>query len=346
MKNGNSMLSYLPFFIFSAFCGGNSLKVVPAFLASLFIFVSIGYSQPSWVTRSIGDADLVAVYFLSANRGFVAGDDGFLASSTDGGKTWSKASLRTDETINEIYFRNDNNGYLVAGRLMFITRDGGRSWQETRIFRAADFAGTSPEFNSIRFANKNNGYVIGSVIKRSGSEEVVVDSLLMVTADGGDTWSRVPLPTRSELFHLHFEGDSRGWIVGDKGVILGSTDGGRSWSIQRTNVTRTLFSIDFANEKLGVAVGGGGTILRTEDGGNSWQPAASANTYTLKRVSFADDKTVWAVGHSGVILRSSNRGLTWEPQTSGTRADLYGLFMSKKFGGAVGEKGTVVTFQR
>ncbi len=54
----------------------------------------------------------------------------------------------------------------------------------------------------------------------SKGEDVVVDSLLMRTEDGGDSWKRITVPTKTELFHLDFNGNSHGWIVGDGGVIL------------------------------------------------------------------------------------------------------------------------------
>ena len=46
------------------------------------------------------------MYFTSAEKGWIAGDGGYLASTSDGGKTWTKYSLNTTEAINEIYFRN------------------------------------------------------------------------------------------------------------------------------------------------------------------------------------------------------------------------------------------------
>ena len=70
-------------------------------------------AQSGWrMLPSVATGDLVAVYFTSAERGWVAGDDGYLASTDDGGRSWRPYPLGTDESINEIYFRNDDNGYL------------------------------------------------------------------------------------------------------------------------------------------------------------------------------------------------------------------------------------------
>ena len=301
-------------------------------------------AQTGWIAHPpTGKGDLVAVYFTSATRGFVAGDDGYLASTEDGGKTWTKYPLNTNENINEIYFRNNDNGYLVAGRLLFITQDGGKTWQETHIYRSANFRGGTPELISIRFSDKKRGLAIGSIVNKN---DEIIESLVMKTDDGGDTWSRVALPTKNELFHLDFNGNSHGWIVGDKGLILATQDGGLNWKVQRSGVNRALFSVDFRDDNEGFAVGGGGTILRTVDGGENWQKVATTFTDTLKRVNFADDKNGWIVGHRGAVLRTSDKGKTWVKQESNVNADLYGLFMTKKYGWAVGAAGSTVEFQK
>ncbi len=94
----------------------------------MFFTAQAFYAQSGWNTvQSEGASDLVAVYFTSSERGFVAGDKGFLLQTEDGGKTWTKQNIGTSEDINEIYFRNNDNGYVVAGKKMFLTGDGGRS---------------------------------------------------------------------------------------------------------------------------------------------------------------------------------------------------------------------------
>jgi photosystem II stability/assembly factor-like uncharacterized protein len=304
-------------------------------------------AQSGWVLQPSGTKeDLVAVHFTSSDKGWIGGDNGYLASTSDGGRTWNRYDLKVTDDINEIYFRNDDNGYIVAGRKMFVTRDGGRSWQEIRIYRTGEFGAGNPEFLSIRFSDKKRGYVVGSVLRRSGGDDIVVDSLLMRTEDGGETWRRIPLPTKTELFHLDFNGNSNGWIVGDQGVILASTDEGLTWRLQKSGASRALFNVDFRDDNDGYAVGGGGVILRTENGGRTWEKVSTSFPDTLKRVDFADDKNGWIVGYGGNILRSNDRGKTWVQQSSNTTERLYGLFMDKKFGWAVGAKGLILKFRK
>jgi photosystem II stability/assembly factor-like uncharacterized protein len=323
-------MSFYRKFIFSLFC--------------LLFLTQFCSAQSAWtVNRAKGSGDLVAVYFTSDEKGWIAGDNGYLAFTNDGGGSWIKQDIGTKEGINEIYFRNDDNGYLVAGKKMFITRDGGRNWQETQIYIAGDFKNASPEFLSIRFADKKRGIVIGSLLNR---KEEVVDSLVLRTEDGGETWQRVVVPSKAELYHLDFVGNSLCWIVGDGGLILVSYNGGTSFQIQKSGTDKDLYNVDFRDDSEGYAVGGKGTILRTEDGGMIWQSVKTDFPNTFLRVNFTDDKNGWIVGYGGTILRSSDRGKSWIKQESRTNQNLYGLYMVKKFGWSVGAGGVIINYQK
>lgn len=308
----------------------------------LFV-VQTAFAQIDWKVNRSGGSDLVTVYFTSSDKGWIAGDDGYLAVTSDGGRTWMKKDIGSNETINEVYFRNDENGYLVAGRRMFVTRDGGATWQETQINRPNEFRNATPEYLSIRFADKRRGIVVGSLLNRQNR---VVDSLVMRTENGGETWRRVIVPSKKELFHLDFVGSSRSWIVGDDGLILSSNDGGASFAVQRSGTVLDLYNVDFRDENEGYAVGAKGTILRTENGGANWETVKTQFQQTFMRVDFADDKNGVIVGYDGTILRSNDRGRSWSRIESRTREHLYGLFFVKKYGWAVGAKGTVIEYDR
>jgi photosystem II stability/assembly factor-like uncharacterized protein len=237
------------------------------------------FAQTRWNKNPSGtNSDLVAVYFTTNDVGWVAGDKGYLASTSDGGRSWKPYRLNTTENINEIYFRNEKNGYLVAGKKMFITNDAGISWRETIIYRPTDFKNGSPEFLSIRFADKKRGLVVGSVLNRAGE---VIDSLVMRTEDGGETWHRTIVPSKGELYHLDYNGSSHGWIVGDEGVILATINGGATWTVQNSNTRMALFNVDFQDDDEGYAVGEKGLILRTENGGQNWQRVITKDPVNL-----------------------------------------------------------------
>lgn len=315
-------------------------------VAMLFVIVAAlpVRSQQGWVPTQVAPAgqDLNTVFFLDNKRGWVGGDNGFLSRTEDGGQSWVRQALQTDVPINDIYFRDKEAGFLIAGNAIFATRDNGVRWTEVRRFTPREFDGADVELYSVRFSSKKKGWVVGSVSKR----ERVIDSILLYTDDGGETWQRQRAPSRLELIHIDFANDKRGWISGANGTILATVDGGATWTKQAAGTTATIYHIDFRNEKKGLAVGERGTILRTTDGGVSWTPVAIKVRSTLLNVLFLSDDNGWAVGRSGTVLRTDDAGLTWIEQESGTKQNLYGLYFVKKVGWAVGGDGMLLRYEQ
>lgn len=286
--------------------------------------------------------DLNAVYFSDSKRGWVAGDDGLVLHTEDGGGVWTQQRIETKEAINDIYFRDKADGYLLAGNQIFTTEDGGATWHLATRFQAQTFAGAEPELYSARFTSKKRGWVVGSLSRG----ERVVDSLVLNTSDGGTSWNRLRVPVTDELIHLDFDGDKRGWIVGSGGRILHTMDGGETWSLQLSGTKATLYHVDFQGDERGWAVGERGTILRTDNGGITWSAARSPVKTTLLSVKFVDKDEGWVVGRNGVILHSGDGGRTWLQQEAGTQQNLYALFFDKKTGWAIGGDGFVLRYER
>ena len=59
----------------------------------------------------------------------------------------------------------EEDGFLLAGNVIFISRDSGTRWTEARRFRPAEFNGATAELYSVRFSSKKKGWVVGSVSK-------------------------------------------------------------------------------------------------------------------------------------------------------------------------------------
>ena len=297
-------------------------------------------AQGGWIPTRVntGGNDLNTVYFLDDKRGWVAGDDGFLSRTDDAGRTWVRQTVNTKAAINDIYFRDKEIGFLLAGNSIFVTRDNGATWTKSRSFLPDEFDGAEVELYSVRFSSKNKGWVVGSVSKG----DRVIDSILVYTDDAGQSWRRQRAPSRLELIHIDFVSDKRGWIVGADGTVLFTRDAGESWTKQNTNTNVTLYHVDFRGDKRGWAVGERGTMLRTTDGGETWTAIPTNVQMTLLSVQFLNDDDGWAIGRNGTILRSTDEGKTWARQESTTRQNLYSLHFNKKVGWAVGGAGIVL----
>ncbi len=322
------------------------LRASASGLLLLLLLTTAHAQRQGWTggRRGAAGKDLNAVYFMDARRGWAAGDDGLVLRTNDGGRSWVTQAVGTGGSINDLYFRDKDNGYLLTADRILRTVDGGVTWREVRRLPAAEFGGAEPELYSVRFAGKKKGWAVGSISR----SEVVVDSLVLYTDDGGETWRRQIVPTRDELIHLDFDGDKRGWIVGDKGTILHTADGGQTWTRQRVDTKATLYHIEFINNERGWAVGQRGSILRTVDGGDSWTSVAApqAARATLLSVGFANSDDGWIVGRGGIILRSGDGGLTWVRQEVPTTQNLYALSVGKKRCWVVGGDGIVLQYER
>src|SRR5947209_3954172 len=290
------------------------------FCAALFFsfafLVGSKVARAQWLGGRQGQAgkDLNAVYFVDSKHGWVAGDGGVLLYTGNGGLSWTPQHAGTAASVNDIYFRNKDDGYLLAGNEIFNTGDGGQTWQPSGRFLPTDFDGAEPELYSVRFTGKKRGWVVGSLSRG----DTVVDSLVLHTTDGS-TWQRQAVPVRDELIHLDFDGEKRGWVVGNKGRILHTDDGGETWTLQTSGTSAALYHVDFRSDGLGWAVGERGTIIRTVDGGATWKAVKSPTKATLLGVQFVDDEQGWIVGRGGVILRSETGGESWVQQESRTR---------------------------
>lgn len=322
-------------------------RAVSRYLTTAIVLVAgaaVSFAQQSWVATRIAPPkqELNTVFFLDSKRGWAGGDDGFLVRTEDGGVTWTSQRVDTKDAINDIYFRDKERGYLIAGNAIFRTEDNGTRWSEARRFAPAEFAGATVEFYCIRFSSKKKGWVVGSISRKDS----VIDSILIYTDDAGETWQRKRTPSNAELIHVDFDNDKRGWIVGDGGTILFTSDGGDSWSRQQSGTTVTLYHVDFRNDKRGVAVGAKGTLLRTFDGGANWMTVRTTVSSTLLSVEFVNEDEAWAVGRGGTILRTGDGGVSWLKQDSAITHNLYALHFHKKVGWAAGSNGMMLRYER
>ena len=319
----------------------NQILLVLLFGAAVSIAAS---AQEGWslAQQNKSSGDLITVFFANAENGWIGGDNGFVARTSDGGRSWTQMQLGTKDGVNDIYFRGEDKGYALAGERVFSTTDGGQNWREERILRAGEFGRGAPELYSIRFADKKNGWIVGSI--NDGDD--VVDSLVLHSSDGGALWRKVRVPTHHQLLHLDFINDKRGWIVGANGSILTTDDAGETWRKQLSGTLSTIYHIDFRDSEKGWAVGEKGLILKTENGGGTWEQVASGVQRTLLSVEFVNDKNGWAIGRGGSILRSDDGGRTWIKQDAKTTESLFGLFIGKKYGWAVGSKGVILKYER
>ena len=325
-------------------------RLFPAVVCSCLLIAFL--CQPAvaqsggWMRQRIGSlAWLHAVFFLDKNRGWAAGSRGTLLTTVDGGKSWQAESQPTVDVLRDIYFTDDQNGWLLCEANLYDlkgkddprtylmqTSDGGVNWKRINI------QGAEVNIRLVRVIfSRGRGWVFGE------------EGAIFTTRDSGVTWTRLQSPTRHLLLGGTFIDDDRGWLVGAGATIIQTSDGGESWHISRlVDASRAgvrFGATSFVGNRLGWAVGSGGSIYHTENGGRTWQPQSSGITADLLDVKFLDATEGWAVGAEGAIVHTNDGGRHWTAERSNTEHPLERIFFAgRTHGWAVGFGGTVVAY--
>ena len=87
------------------------------------------------------------------DKGWIAGYDGVILHSGDGGKTWISQNSNTTQPLESIYFADAEHGWAVGwvGTLIRTT-DGGKNW------KPVDVPDASWTLSSVYFRDKDNGW--------------------------------------------------------------------------------------------------------------------------------------------------------------------------------------------
>lgn len=132
-------------------------------------------------------------------------------------------------------------------------------------------------------------------------------------------WIAEKAPVTVNLNSVALFSETRGWIVGDNGVILTRTHEG--WIVSDMITDENLYSVVLTGEETGWAVGARGTILRME--GSVWKSYASPTREKLYSLSFKDDNHGYAAGANGTLLEY--RSGSWNIMKTNVRANLYSI---------------------
>ena len=167
------------------------------------------------------------------------------------------------------------------------------------------------------------------------------------TGDGGWYWQN-PLPQGCRLLDVDFVDATRGWAVGENGVILATSDGGATWAKQVSGTCFALLAVAFADPQHGWTAthrpgnfeywNSDGAIYATTDGGATWTQQGVG--YHAEDFACIDALHVWAAAGDR-ILATNDGGATWSERWKG--AFLHAIaFADATHGWAVGEGGVIV----
>jgi predicted CXXCH cytochrome family protein len=268
-----------------------------------------------------------AVSFRDASTGWIAGDDGLVLFTDDGGVTWS-AQQSGAGRFNGVSAADGLGAHLVGDSGATLrTEDDGTNW----LSQVSEGLRSPSDFRDLAFNGSAEGWVVG----RNGA--------IAHTHNGGNTWDAQLSGVSADLFGVDFVTDGSGWVVGSGGIILTSLTH-ETWGIQASPVTSTLRGVDFADSAIGWAVGDQGVILKTADGGIDWgqQLSGVSASIDLHGVSAIDTQTVFAWGDEGTVLRTTDGGSSWVTASVGAEDIFSGSFISAQTGWVGGDSGLIL----
>lgn len=259
---------------------------------------------------------------------WVSGSNGYVATTKDGGNTWSWNRIAGYEKFDfrDIEAFSATEAVIVnAGSpaVILVTVNGGQSWKEV-------YRNNSPDIflDGMDFWNRKHGIIYGDPI--AGQMQ------LLETIDGGKSWNdisknlTIPLIKGEASFAASGTAIRTGkkgnvWVAtgGTQSRIFHSKDFAKSWRaypcpIIQGNSSSGPFSIAFHNKKIGVAAGGdylkdtlrNKNFLLTSDGGRKWiSPVASTQGFR-SAVEYITKNILIATGTSGTDI-SYDGGSSW-----------------------------------
>lgn len=301
-----------------------------------------------------------SLFFTDKQTGYMAGDLGNILKTEDAGETWQVQSQfpygMTISNLAAVNFINKDIGFIVGGKDILKTIDGGKHWElaaqsnfdlRSVSFVDADhgisvggdwlheFSGiitstnggttwnersailTDRNISKIKFVNANIGYVVGGNSWTYGG-------FILKTIDGGDTWSSINTGIDIySIINLSLPDEKTIYVVGQQGQILKSNDAGATWVKQNSNTTEALNEACFVNANTGYVVGDNQTILKTSNGGSTWTKQNCPKTKHLFSAWFKDINTGyitsydWEVDSCTVLLTTTDGGINWHSKRIG-----------------------------
>lgn len=151
---------------------------------------------------------------------------------------------------------------------------------------------------------------------------------VLLSDDGGQTWSQKQVPTRSQLTAVFFPDDKHGWAVGHDAVILSTSDGGETWSIQHRDkqYDDPLLDVWFRDRDHGFAIGAYGLFLSTDNGGISWDKRhISDDDYHLNAITSMSSNELFIAAEQGHLYHSTDGGFSWSELESPYAGSFFGI---------------------
>lgn len=249
-------------------------------------------------------SDLLAVQFVTPLLGWIAGHDGVVLHSADGGLTWAR-QLDGDRvrTLLQTHFtaRAAQGDDAASAALRQLTLDYAN--------------GPEQPFLDIAFESPQRGFASGAF------------GLLLRTEDGGAHWQswieRIDMPVPLHLNAVRRIG-GRWYAASERGTVFRCDDARKRFVAMPTGYAGSFFGI-VGDARQVIAFGLRGTACRSLDAGATWQRLATGLGTSLSAGALLADGRIVLASQGGQLIVSRDEGAAFGPPLRSTPSLLSGV---------------------
>lgn len=225
-------------------------------------------------------------------RSLVLGTHDGLFHSSDGGRTWARASLQGRDAMNLVRPGAGATVWAAGHDVLARSSDGGATWTDVR---PAGLPGLDV-----------HGFAVDPRTPRTVYAAIAGQGLYR-SSDGGMRFAQVSATTGPGVMALAVLRDGT-LLAGDmqQQGLLASKDGGRTW---RGVIRAQIMGLAVDGRRV-LASGPG--VLLSSDGGSTWRQALRLEAGTGPIAWAPSDRRVaYVVGLDRSLYRSDDAGATW-----------------------------------
>ncbi len=252
----------------------------------------------TWTQRpSPVDVLLTAVSFSDDQHGLVAGHDGSILKTADGGRTWQLVHRDLDAgPILTVALAADGQHGVAGGAygLLLVTADSGATWHKAKV--ADDTADEDADGEGA------DSHLYASALPAPDRWVVVGEAGRIITSqDQGATWKIIKPPYAGSYFGILARTADDWLIYGLEGKMFETADAGATWTETPTEESSSFSSAALLKDGRLLVVRRNGTILvEDKPHGGTFHRRHPEDAPTLTAVLPVDDGAI-LLGERGVI---------------------------------------------
>jgi photosystem II stability/assembly factor-like uncharacterized protein len=313
----------------------------------LCLITYAAWSQNGWTnqTPSSEYPGLHAVYAIDSLNVWVAGEQGTILHSLDGGESWDAVETGFEDSFTNVLFLNRDTGFISGipaegDAFILRTTDQGESWQRIDLPTAVYTMVNDIDFFHSEVDDTITIYAVGGLGHGWKTKDCFTTCIGLGGGCGNGNYNACSIID-----------ENTAWFVGTPDAyynhsIMFTSDGGISFVEQINPEKIKLNGVSFCDANHGIAVGNAYTVLSTDNGGETWTKI-ECEGYRWWSVVLNESGKAWAVGNDGNIVHSTDYGVTWQMQESGVDSELWDVsFINDQegwvVGGGIGKPGIVL----